>query len=432
MMASTTDESSTKIPGTAAIISVPPAGEEARIALNSAGGVPTIGTGGGGGGSAGTTSATASMLDKNTNTPKTPGPPPPPALVLRHGSSLSLIATVCSFLADPDRPDNFSYVDPNGDQGKWRRRGMDLYYCAVTDPATGAVLCAARCATQGLMVRGDGPKNATMTTTKKRRRILIDYLYTIESARDMGIARQVVLLVLRMAREAGAYCYVLSLEDSAVYWMEKWGFYLCEDGGLNAKLNVFPDTHLLRLGSDPKDEVLPEESEDQRRLLREGTENSTPNGQVAASGTCRSGGNGTARGDNGSSSSNINNSSHSGRGDAAPSDAFVSALTKLLAQDPPGMPRRSDELRLCLTSLSLLLRNAMAEEPGGRRRRVRIANPSVRERVFSVGGDHAMALLQCSGFELGVDEEGDATLTFHNGAKWLKAAVELLEKEATG
>jgi hypothetical protein len=267
----------------------------------------------------------------------------------------------------------------------------------------------------------DDQKNATTNATK-RRRILIDYLYTVESARDRGIARQVIGLVLRMAREAGAYCYVLSLEDSAVYWMEKWGFYLCEDGTLNARLNVFPDTHLLRLGSDPKDEVLPEESEDRRGLLREGTENSTPNGQ-------QSGGNETATGNNGSSSSS---SSHSGRGDAAPPDAFVSALTKLLAQDPPGMPRRSDELRLCLTSLSLLLRNAMREEPGGRRRRVRIANPSVRQRVFSVGGDHAMALLQCSGFELGVDEEGDATLTFHDGAKWLTAAVELLEKEATG
>ena len=228
-----------------------------------------------------------------------------------------------------------------------------------------------------------------------------------------------------MAQEAGAYCYVLSLEDSAVYWMEKWGFYLCEDGGLNARLNVFPDTHLLRLGSDPRDELLPDESEDRRGLLPEGTENFTPNttnGQVAA------GGNGTATGNN----DNNSNNSHSGRGDAAPPDAFVSALTQLLAQDPPGMQRRSDELRLCLTSLSLLLRNAMAEEPGGRRRRVRIANPSVRQRVFSVGGDHAMALLQSAGFELGVDEEGDATLTFHDGAKWLTAAVELLEKEATG
>ncbi len=417
MMASTA--TSTKTPGTAAApsISIPPAGEEARIVLSSAGGAPTIGTGGGGSGN-----TTASVLDKNTCTNA-------PALVLRHGSSLSLIATVCSFLADPDHTDNFSYVDPNGDQGKWRRRGMDLYYCAVTDPATDAVLCAARCATQGLMgVGGDDQKTATTTTTTttKRRRILIDYLYTIESVRDRGIARQVIGLVLRMAREAGAYCYVLSLEDSAVYWMEKWGFYLCEDGMLNARLNVFPDTHLLRLGTDPKDEVLPDESEDRRGLLREGTENSTPNGQVAAGGACRSGGSGTATGNNGSSNS------HSGRGDAAPPDAFVSTLTKLLAQDPPGMPRRSDGLRLCLTSLSLLLRNAMAEEPGGRRRRVRIANPSVRERVFSVGGDHAMALLQCSGFELGVDEEGDATLTFHDGAKWLTAAVELLEKEATG
>ena len=143
------------------------------------------------------------MLDKN--------------IVLRHGSSLSLIAAVCSFLADPGHADNFSYIDPNGDQGKWRRRGMNLYYCAVTDPATGAVLCAARCATQGLMGgEDDDPKNAT----KRRRRILIDYLYTIESARDRGIARQAILyspdgaggrgLLLRPV--AGGQCRVLDGE----------------------------------------------------------------------------------------------------------------------------------------------------------------------------------------------------------------------------
>ena len=171
-MASTAS-STAKTHGTAAAptISIPPAGEEARIALSSAGGAPTIGTGGGG---SGTTADATSVLDKN--------------IVLRHGSSLSLIAAVCSFLADPGHADNFSYIDPNGDQGKWRRRGMNLYYCAVTDPATGAVLCAARCATQGLM---EG--TMTTTTTKRRRRILIDYLYTIESARDRGIARQAIL-----------------------------------------------------------------------------------------------------------------------------------------------------------------------------------------------------------------------------------------------
>jgi len=291
---------------------------------------------------------------------------------------------------------------------------MDLYYCAVMDPTTNDVLCAARCATQGLLP-GDHEDG---DDTKKRRRILVDYLYTIESARDRGIARQVISFILQKAQEAGAYCYVLSLEESAVYWMEKWGFYLCEDEKLNGKLNVFPDTHLLRLGSDPKDEVLPEE--DQRK--QEGGENATPNGQGGGTTSSSGGGVGTATG---------NGSSNSSRGGAAPPDVFTSTLTKLLAQDPPNMPR-SDELKLCLASLSLLLQNAMAEEPGGRRRRIRIANPNVRQRVFSVGGDHAMALLQCAGFELGVDEEGDATLTFHDGSKWLTAAVELLDKEATG
>ena len=115
---------------------------------------------------------------------------------------------------------------------------------------------------------------------------------------------------------------------------------------------------------------------------------------------------------------------------AVPPKAFTSTLTKLLALDSPNAP--SDGLKLCLTSLSLLLKNAMAEEPGGRRRRIRIANPNVRQRVFAVGGDHAMNLLQCAGFELGVDEEGDATLTFHDGAnQWLAAAVELLQEKAT-
>ena len=189
-------------------ISIPPTGEEAQISLDSMAGSSSITSG------SGTSAAVAENKNRNNR------------LILRHGSSLRLIATVCSFLADPAHSDNFSYIDPNGDQGKWKRKGMDLYYCAVMEPTTNSILC--------------------------------------------------------------------------------------------------------------------------------------------------------------------------------------------------------------LTSLSLLLKNAMAEEPGGRRRRIRIANPNVRQRVFAVGGDHAMDLLQCAGFELGVDEEGDATLTFRDGAnEWLTAAVDLLQEKAT-
>lgn len=392
-------------------ISIPPTGEEAQISLDSilvAGG-SSITSG------SGTSAVAVAENNKNRNN----------RLILRHGSSLRLIATVCSFLADPSHSDNFSYIDPNGDQGKWKRKGMDLYYCAVMDPATNNILCAARCATQGLLLSSDDDVDdddgkATVNAGKRRRRLLIDYLYTVESARDKGIARRVISFILQRAQEAGAHSYVLSLEESAVYWMEKWGFYLCEDPKLNGKLNVFPDTHLLRLGTDPKDEILPEEAADQKQQQQrehayEGGENKSPNG----------GGSG-----NGAAMGNGRNNSVSGN-PAVPPKAFTSTLTKLLALDPPNAPS-DDGLKLCLSSLSLLLKNAMAEEPGGRRRRIRIANPNVRQRVFAVGGDHAMDLLQCAGFELGVDEEGDATLTFHDGAnQWLAAAVELLEQKAT-
>ena len=304
-------------------ISIPPTGEEAQISLDSIAGGSSITSG------SGTTAAVAENKNHGNN-----------RLILRHGSSLRLIATVCSFLADPAHSDNFSYIDPNGDQGKWKRKGMDLYYCAVMDPTTENILCAARCATQGLMSGDDDEDGeATANAGKKRRRLLIDYLYTVESARDKGIARRVISFILQRAQEAGAYSYVLSLEQSAVYWMEKWGFYLCEDPKLTRKLNVFPDTHLLRLGTDPKDEILPEEAanhqkqqQQQRGHTYEGSENTSPNG----------GGNGASIGNG-----------------VVPTKAFTSTLTKLLALDPPNAP--SEELKLCLIS--------PAQECHGRRTR---------------------------------------------------------------
>ena len=44
-----------------------------------------------------------------------------------------------------------------------------------------------------------------------------------------------------------------------------------------------------------------------------------------------------------------------------------------------------------------------------------------------------MKLLDVCGFELGVEEEGNVTLTFHgNGAAWLTEAIERLAAEADG
>ena len=46
-----------------------------------------------------------------------------------------------------------------------------------------------------------------------------------------------------MAKAARANVYVLALEDSCVYWMSK-GFVL-EDGPINRRLNIFPDSKCL-------------------------------------------------------------------------------------------------------------------------------------------------------------------------------------------
>ena len=71
-----------------------------------------------------------------------------------------------------------------------------------------------------------------------------------------------------------ANLYVLALEESCPWWMDK-GFVLEERDTLNARLNVFPDVHLLRLVGDPEDvgsaedlqlrEKEEEEEEDQPR-----------------------------------------------------------------------------------------------------------------------------------------------------------------------
>ena len=45
---------------------------------------------------------------------------------------------------------------------------------------------------------------------------------------------------------------MLALEESCPFWMDK-GFTLEQGRPLNARLNIFNDTHLLRLGGDPQD-----------------------------------------------------------------------------------------------------------------------------------------------------------------------------------
>ena len=82
--------------------------------------------------------------------------------------------------------------------------------------------------------------------------MIIDYVTTRMEARSSGLASVIVRFVMDSSRLFGANTFVLALEESCPYWMEK-GFLLDEGKPLNARLNIFSDTHLLRLHSDPAD-----------------------------------------------------------------------------------------------------------------------------------------------------------------------------------
>ena len=70
----------------------------------------------------------------------------------------------------------------------------------------------------------------------------------------MGLASLLVSFVTRAAASLSppANLYVVATEDSCVYWMGR-GYVLEVSERLNARLNVFNDTHLLRQAGDPED-----------------------------------------------------------------------------------------------------------------------------------------------------------------------------------
>jgi GNAT superfamily N-acetyltransferase len=165
-------------------------------------------------------------------------------LILRHGTSLSLMALVSTWLNDSSE---FSHVDPSADWRKWssRRPNFTLYYVALLDPARDgkdSIVACLRAVLDGVPV----------ATPPHQPRLIVDYITTRPDYRGRGIAALLTNFVSEAARSSGANLYVLSLESSCVYWMGL-GFVLCEDKNINARLNVFPDTHLLRRSSDSPD-----------------------------------------------------------------------------------------------------------------------------------------------------------------------------------
>lgn len=174
------------------------------------------------------------------------------SLSLRYGTSLRLMASCSAFL---NASEEFAEIDPNADWEKWQLRvpnAFSLFYAAILDPMKpeggAGVLCVLRAVLDGWPSPAP-PHNA---------RLIIDYTTTHPEHRGKGFASKLVEHVRQACASIAANCYVLALEDSCVYWMEK-GFVLEANPNLNARLNMFPDTHLLRLASDPSDEVSPDD-----------------------------------------------------------------------------------------------------------------------------------------------------------------------------
>ena len=290
------------------------------------------------------------------------------SFIIRHGSSLSLQAQICQFLANPIQDDTFSYVDPTADHYKWARRGLSLYYACVVEVETTAnhksgdndgtnnIVCALRAVTE----HSSNSNHDNNMNGGDHSIFLIDYVYTSPTHRDKGMAGKLISKVLQMAKSwQGVTLGVLSLEQSCVYWLEKHGFLLCTNQALNDRLNVFPDTHLLIHEDCMVDNDAVTKNGDSSSREEKGT-------QLLAA--------------------------------LVPPESFAIALKELL-QKLVGTSHSG--LSECLQTIAKLIQNAMNDDTDdGKRQSFRMNNPKIHQKVFAVGGESAMNVLQECGFEL--------------------------------
>ena len=166
----------------------------------------------------------------------------PTGFYLQHGSSLMLQMKVGEFL---NSSEVFSNVDVSSDWEQWSRRSPDfsLYYAAIFDQSTDSVVGALRAVTDGHPI----------PSPPHKRRLIIDYVAVLPGYQNRGLSSSLVRFVMNVSIMSSANVYVLALEESCVYWMSK-GFLLCQNSNLNARLNVFPDTHLLGYVENDEDE----------------------------------------------------------------------------------------------------------------------------------------------------------------------------------
>ena len=210
-----------------------------------------------------------------------------PELVVRHGSSLQLIAQCTSFLNE-----EFSDADPSADWDKWQQKGASLYFLSIYDDTSAS--SGAPAAVLRLVLDGDFGGGA-VGDDEPRRRVVIDYLSTSKRAQGRGHASRLLEVAKQMAQDATANCFVLALEESCPYWMN-CGFVLEEAlAETNRRLNLFPDTHLLKLDTnmreddDPLGPYVREENKDEEDEEGEGGEHASSESGDSGGGSSSSG-----------------------------------------------------------------------------------------------------------------------------------------------
>ena len=168
-----------------------------------------------------------------------------PHFTIRFGSSLKLMMDCVDFLNNAES--EFSRIDLTSDWKKWKARRPDfsLFYSAIYDTNNLKIAGVLRAVTDGHPI----PK------PPHRKRIIIDYINTSPLYRSQGLASVLITFANNISMMSDSSIYALALEDSCVYWMSK-GFILVENSFLNARINIFPDTHLLTIpGTDDPGDI---------------------------------------------------------------------------------------------------------------------------------------------------------------------------------
>ena len=138
-------------------------------------------------------------------------------ILITHGTSLRLMATVFECIQDSDLKD----INPTKDWKRCRRRHLQNYYMVVTTMEYECASC------MRLLYDADT--------------CIIEYLYTVPEARSQGLGKKLCEFC-RILADQRAFC-VIATEDACAYWMSL-GF-IWDESKDTKTLNEFDDTYLM-------------------------------------------------------------------------------------------------------------------------------------------------------------------------------------------